>query len=149
MNVKKSCYIIKTVNKRKGVVNEEVKCIYFGQYNDVATLNFVVAETELTEKKITLDFGEKIQLSVNAYDMWAQEVPQFNEPLWVVAEDDEDNVIGTIDPTKGYEVTFTAAENSGDVTYLEGSILVQVEREDGEQVDAELFVIVGEKEEEE
>lgn len=119
-------------------------CTLFSPWNDVAEISFKVDGKELKTSEYTLEFGEKVTISVVVKDAFAQELKKCTIK-WSI----ENDAIGTLESNEGYNVVFKAAE-AGEEQYIEGKINIAVESSlTGKTHDETLKIIVGTKEVEE
>lgn len=119
-------------------------CTLFSPWNDVAEISFKVDGEELKTSEYTLEFGEKVSISVVVKDAFAQELEKCTIK-WSI----ENDAIGTLESNEGYNVVFKAAE-AGEEPYIEGKINIAVESSlTGKTHYETLKIIVGTKEVEE
>ncbi len=119
-------------------------CTLFSPWNDVAEISFKVDGKELKTSEYTLEFGEKVTISVVVKDAFAQELKKCTIK-WSI----ENDVIGILESNEGYNVVFKAAA-AGEEPYIEGKINIAVESSlTGKTHYETLKIIVGTKEVEE
>ena len=122
-------------------------CTLFSPWNDVAEISFKVDGEELKTPEYTLEFGEKVTISVVVKDAFAQELKKCTIK-WSI----ENDAIGTFESNEGYNEGYTVVFNAAAAgeEYIEGKINIAVESSlTGKTHYETLKIIVGTKEVEE